>query len=101
MFCKFATPVTLLHGLFLMLRVVNFFLKIGRAYPDMDFVFNVLGMLGAGYTITKGFGKHWSCIFQYRTVWNLVLAGIVAAASTQALEVLMLPSWSPNKSFGW
>merc|ERR1719146_642867 len=69
---------------------------VAGVYLDQDNVLAVLGLLGACYTIIKGFGKHWSCIFQHPTVWTLVLMAIVAAFCTNVVDDLITERIMPR-----
>merc|ERR1719453_1416351 len=50
LFCKFAAPVTLMHGVFLLMRVIQYPL-----YEQGSLLFAILGTLGAGVTMHCGY----------------------------------------------
>lgn len=81
LFCKFAAPVTLMHGIFLLQRVCQYPL-----YEQGYVMFSVAGLAGAVFTMHKGYRQRWFNIFQYTAVWNLAIMAFVAAACTESAE---------------
>lgn len=94
LFCKFAAPVTLMHGIFLLMRVCQYPL-----YEQGYLIFSVAGLAGAAVTMHKGFRMELGAIFQHSTVWNLVALALVAAACTEYAEVYFGPAWLANRSW--
>jgi hypothetical protein len=85
LFCKFAAPVTMMHGIFLAMRVCMY-----PIMPD-DIVWSIGGVIGAAVAMHKGYGKSWRCIYQYPAVWSLVMFAFMAAAATEGLEQYLSP----------
>jgi hypothetical protein len=85
LFCKFASPVTMMHGIFLAMRVCMY-----PFLPD-DLHWSIAGVAGAALALHKGYGKTWRCIYQYPAVWSLVMLAFVAAACTEGVEVYLSP----------
>jgi len=96
LFCKFAGPVTLTHGIFLVMRVCMFF-NHGQSYM----IRAILGSLGAFICILQGFRQHWTSVFQYHSVWNLIGLCLVASVFTQTLDASMNPpeAWMEEPSW--
>jgi len=88
LFCKFAAPVTLMHSVFLFLRICQYPL-----YAQGYVFFSVLGFAGAVVTMSKGFKQRWFNIFQYPAVWKLVALAFVAAAFTVSADAYFAPVW--------
>merc|ERR1719299_180843 len=66
LFCKFAAPVTLMHGIFLSMRVIQYPL-----YEQGYIIFALLGTLGAGIAMKCGYRQRPSDIARYTAVWGL------------------------------
>jgi len=88
LFCKFAVPVTLMHGSFLLMRVFHTYIVTQSldSFATLDGFRLLCGLIGAAYTMHRGFCQRWYSIFQHQTVCNLLLLGFVAAGSTVSLE---------------
>jgi len=83
LFCKFASPVTLTHLIFMGMRVCLYFVN----GPNQMFLIRAsVGLLGAFIVMHMGFRQRWSYIFQYRSVWNLVGCCLLASLCTQGLD---------------
>lgn len=87
LFCRFATPVTMMHALFLLMRVIQY-----PIYQQGYLAFAILGFAGAVFTISKGFNQRWSCLLQHKSVWGLLLVALVAACCTEYVEAIFHPS---------
>jgi len=83
LFCKFASPVTLTHLIFMGMRVCLYF---SQGQGQLYLLRALSGFLGALFVMHKGFQQRWSYIFQYRSVWNLVGLCLLAAFCTQYLD---------------
>lgn len=88
LFCKFAAPVTLLHGIFLLMRVIQYPL-----YQQGNLMFAIMGVLGAGFTMQCGYRQRWSGIFQYTSVWSLLALAVLAACCTESIDDMFSPAW--------
>jgi len=84
LFCKFATPVTLIHAVFLGLRLCTHY-----NYDQGDLVVSGAAFVGAFVAIFLGFRQGWSSIFLCQAVWSLVGLAFVAAACTTSLDAYM------------
>jgi len=80
-FCKFAVPVTLIHVIFLTARLLHY-----ESYNGMDVVCTIGSLMGALFTMVKGF--HWSptALFHHKSVWGLMALCALGASLTQWLE---------------
>jgi len=91
LFCKFASPVTLTHLIFMGMRLCMYF-----KHSHMFLARSLLGFLGAFVVMHKGFHQRWSYIFQYGSVFCLVGFCLLASLGTQSLDVFLSesqPSW--------
>jgi len=90
LFCKFATPVTLIHAVFLGARLCTYF-----NYDAWYLWCSGAGFAGALVALHKGFRQHWSCIFQCQAMWSLVGLALLASLSTTSLDSYLNPrsSW--------
>jgi len=86
LFCKFATPVTLLHAFFLGMRLLMY-----NNYDSTCLATSALGFVGAILTMVVGFRQSLSNIIACYSVWSLVALAFVAAVSTQALDQYVNP----------
>jgi len=94
LFCKFASPVTLTHLIFMGMR-----LCVSSSRGQYYLLRATMGFLGALVVMHKGFHQRWSYIFQYRSVWNLVGLCLLASLGTQCLDSYLsdtidVSSWS-------
>jgi len=89
LFCKFATPVTVIHAVFLGLRLCFY-----SNYESSDLMISGVAFVGAFAAIFLGFRQHWSRVFLCHATWGLVALAIVAAMCTTSLDsYLNTPSW--------
>jgi len=84
-FCQFATPVTLVHAIFLGMRLC--------LYENYDFgdrlIFST-AFVGALVAILVGYRQHWSCIFCCKGVWGIVGLALSASYATAWLDNYVL-----------
>jgi len=83
MFCKFAGPVTLMHALFLGMRVCVYNIN-----PLGDYWLNIGALMGAFITMHFGFHQRWnfrSIFVEYSAVWHLALLTVAAACITEVM----------------
>jgi len=80
LFCKFASPVTLVHATFLIMR-----LCMHHVYETSYIVFSALGLVGALLTLSKGLDETPLSVIRYGRVWGLVCLAILAAFVTNSL----------------
>jgi len=82
LFCKFAVPVTVLHTIFLAMRMCIY-----DILDPMLLTFSACAMVGSIVTLVKGF--HWSPtqIFHYKSVWFLTILSVLGSILTQSLEM--------------
>merc|ERR1719272_2589808 len=93
LFCKFATPVTLTHAVFLGMRLFMS-LVVDAQYEQTDLLCAGAGFVGALVTMCWGFRQRLSCITQCYTVWSLVALALMASSCTTSLDAyLNTPSW--------
>jgi len=94
LFCKFSGPVTLMHGIFLMLRVCTY-----PIYEHGTLWFSITGVLGVLVTIVFGFRQRWTlrAMSEYNAVWGLTILAFAAACCTELVEEHLnpRPSWNP------
>jgi len=91
LFCKFATPVTLVHAVFLGMRLCTY-----SNYGFGDQLIFGTAFVGALAAILKGYRQHWSCIFRCHGMWGLVGLALLASLSTSSLDNYLnarQPSW--------
>jgi hypothetical protein len=95
LFCKFSMPVTLLHGLFLGMRLVMY-----RQYDSETLCMACIGFVGALVTIMKGFRQSLLKIVGCYNVWSLIIFSIMAAYATEGFDSYMnRPSIWQKKSW--
>jgi len=93
LFCKFATPVTLTHAVFLGMRLVYSDSSVESSY----LLCSGVGFVGALVTMCIGFRERLACVVQCYNVWGLVALALMAAVGTQAIDEYIEPSdmsWS-------
>jgi len=90
LFCKFATPVTLVHAIFLTMRLCMW-----DHYDSSALIYSGVGLAAALITLHKGFKESPLRIIQCRNVWVLVFLALVAAFATHIIDSFMnpLPAW--------
>jgi len=94
LFCKFATPVTLVHAIFLFMRLCMY-----NLYETRYLVFSAMGLVGALFTLHTGFKESaLGIVVRNPNVWCLVLVAMVAAFATNTVDSYINPL-SYNKSW--
>lgn len=92
LFCKFSGPVTLMHGVFLVLRLCMY------PFHEHGYIWlSVLGLIGA-FVALFNFYQRWSpgVMFGHSAVWKLTaLAFIAACCSTWADDFVNPTPWNP------
>jgi hypothetical protein len=88
LFCKFATPVTLVHAVFLSMRLAMY-----NLYEGSFLVYSVLGLVASLITLIKGFKCSPLSFLRCRNVWGLVLLSLVAAFTTNAIDSYLNPTY--------
>jgi len=90
LFCKFATPVTLVHAIFLAMRLCMW-----SVYAQSYIIYSGLGLVAALITLCKGFKESPLSIIKCTDVWVLVFFALVAACVTQSADSFInpQPSW--------
>jgi len=95
LFCKFATPVTLVHAIFLTMRLCMW-----HVYPQSYLVYSGLGLATALITLHKGFKESPLTILRCSNVWVLVFLALAAAFATHGIDLYVnppseysMPSW--------
>lgn len=88
LFCKFATPVTLIHVFFLAMRLVMY-----ANYDSQTLSTSAVALVGAIVTIVKGYRQSWLNVIECGTVWGLITLAFLAALSTTSLDSYMKPEW--------
>merc|ERR1719487_1283263 len=73
LFCKFATPVTLIHAFFLGMRLVMY-----SDYDAHTLLCSGAGFVGALTAMHKGYQQSWSNILACSTVWSLITLSFMA-----------------------
>jgi len=95
LFCKFATPVTLVHAIFLTMRLFMW-----NLYDTSYVIYSGFGLAAALITLHKGFKESPLRIIQCSNVWVLVFLALAAAFATHSIDSFLNPppSW---KVPGW
>jgi len=88
LFCRFATPVTLVHAVFLCLRLGMY-----KLYSTTDLIYNGLGLVGALATMILGFKCSPTSFLRCRNVWGIVLLALAAAFLTNAMDSYLNPQY--------
>jgi len=88
LFCKFATPVTLIHAFFLGMRLVMY-----SQYDQADLLCSGAGLVGALVAMCKGYRQSWSNIVHCSAVWGLISLALMASLSTSSIDAYFKPSW--------
>jgi len=86
LFCKFATPVTLVHAVFLAMRLCMY-----AKSETKDLVIAAVGFAGALVAVFKGYRQHWSCVFRCPGMLGLVGLAFLAAAATTYVDAYLNP----------
>jgi len=86
LFCKFATPVTLIHAFFLGMRLV-----MNHQYDQSTLVCSGMGFVGALVAMQKGYRESWSNIVSCYPVWSLISLAFMASLSTSSLDSYLNP----------
>jgi len=81
LFCKFAMPVTLIHAVFLGLRLVQY-----QQLHYQDICCAFVGFVGALVVMTQGYRQSLSKILRCSSVWSLVGLAIMGAVATNAYD---------------
>lgn len=91
LFCKFATPVTLVHAIFLTMRLCMY-----NLYDTRYLMCSGLGLMGALATLYAGFKESsLRIVFRNHNVWCLVLVAIAAAWATNSIDsYINRPEWN-------
>jgi len=88
LFCKFATPVTLVHAIFLTMRLCMW-----NLYDNSFLLYSALGLAAAMITLRKGFNESPLSIMRCSNVWVLIFLALVAAFGTHMVDSYLQPSW--------
>lgn len=88
LFCKFATPVTLVHAIFLSMRLVMY-----QLYDGPYLFYSALGFVGAVVTIMKGFKASPDSVMRCKNVWSLVFLSLGAACITNMIDSFLNPQY--------
>eukprot|EP00746_Dinoflagellata_sp_MGD_P148957 gnl/MRDRNA2_/MRDRNA2_81074_c0_seq3.p1 gnl/MRDRNA2_/MRDRNA2_81074_c0~~gnl/MRDRNA2_/MRDRNA2_81074_c0_seq3.p1 ORF type:complete len:245 (+),score=39.58 gnl/MRDRNA2_/MRDRNA2_81074_c0_seq3:1-735(+) len=91
LFCKFATPVTLVHAIFLCMR-----LGLYQMYETEELIYCGVGLVGALATMILGFKCSPMDILRCGNVWALLLLAFAAAFATTAVESYLHPRYDHN-----
>merc|ERR1719379_2851400 len=101
LFCKFATPVTLIHAVFLGMRLIQHYLSSETIWDDTAQMLTAgLGFAGALMTMTLGFRQSLVNIVLCKSVWGLMVLGFVAAFATNMLDSYLQPAWKARSDWG-
>jgi len=85
LFCKFATPVTLIHACFLMMRVLLYLEPHSGVHENMLW-YSGAGVVGAFWIMQKAYSQSLSSIFKCNDVWMLISLAVVAAVGMSYLD---------------
>jgi len=100
LFCKFATPVTLIHAVFLGMRLIQHYLSSETIWDDTAQMLTAgLGFAGALMTMTLGFRQSLANIVLCKSVWGLMVLGFVAAFATNMLDSYLQPAWKARSDW--
>jgi len=94
LFCKFATPVTLMHAFFLGMRLVM--------YPQYDqecLLCSGVFFIGSLVAIHKAFRQSWLNVIQCSAVWGLITLALMASVCTESLDAYLKPAWVASKDW--
>merc|ERR1719387_1586338 len=96
LFCKFATPVTLIHAFFLGMRLVVY-----SDYDEATLWCSGAGFVGALATICIGYRQSLSNIISCSAVWTLISLAFMASIGTSAMDAYMhpKPEWMAPKTW--
>jgi len=86
LFCKFATPVTLVHAIFLTMRLCMW-----NLYETTYLICSGLGLIAALITLSKGFKESLRSIISRGDVWLLVGIAVAAAFATNSIDSYVNP----------
>jgi hypothetical protein len=84
LFCKFATPVTLMHAFFFGMRLVMY-----PWYDQECLLCSGVFLIGALVAIHKVFHQTWSNIVQCSAVWGLVSLALMASIVTTSMNLYL------------
>merc|ERR1719198_1170848 len=87
LFCKFSGPVTLMHGVFLLLRLCTYPIHaIGYLWVS------IAGLVGVGAALYN-FYRRWSpkAICGHSSVWKLTAIALLAALCTTSVDDYLIP----------
>jgi len=99
LFCKFATPVTLVHAFFLGMRLVFY-----SHHESETLLCSGVGFVGALAALHKGYRESFSNIIQCRAVWGLIALAFIASFSTTAVDAVLNPHrlrWTVQSGVGF
>jgi hypothetical protein len=90
LFCRFASPVTLTHAIFLGMRLAL------CQHDKISLTYSLLACAGGIITIIKAYRKSWVNILECQSVWGLVLVAFAGSVVTTSLDLFMHPDvqWS-------
>jgi hypothetical protein len=90
LFCKFAMPVTLMHTVFLGLRLVHY-----NEYEQYTLRWSTIGLVGSLITIVFGYRQNLAGALACRNVWSTIALAFLAAFGAEALSA------SAGAQFTW
>jgi len=93
LFCKFATPVTLIHALFLAMRLV-----LNQSYDSMTLTMSAVFLVVAIVTMVKGYRQSLRNIIECNHVWSLIAIAGLAAVATTMLDSYFNPGYALSLS---
>lgn len=93
LFCKFATPVTLIHAFFLGMR-----LAMAEEY-DWHVMCSFAGFVGALVAIYKGYRESFARVIECSAVWGLLTLALGAALCTTSVDGYIQPAWKMPMSW--
>lgn len=94
LFCKFATPVTLIHAFFLGMRLVMY-----SEYDTPSLVCSGCGFIAALVAIQKGYRESWLNVIQCSAVWGLITLALMASVCTESVDAYLKPAWVASKDW--
>jgi len=91
LFCKFATPVTLMHTIMLTMRLCMY-ATMSNLFPTSYVIYSGLGLAAALVTLHKGFRESpLRILLRCGNVWALVFLAFFAAFATSSLDAYINP----------
>jgi hypothetical protein len=88
LFCKFATPVTLIHAFFLGMRLVIYDMRVSNGT-----LCNAVFFVGSLMAIFKGYRQGFKSIIECSTVWGLITLALGAALCTTSVDAYLKPEY--------